>query len=317
MSILLIGDFMKISLGYACRCETLPDITTSSPYTYTNYLKEKDQKKLNSIIISNLLALEDILTYNIKNSIHFYRLSSNLIPLATKEDVSFDYTVAYQDYYDRIAHLIHTHHLRVDFHPSEYCVLNSVKEEVVKASFEILKYHYQLLENLNIKDKILIVHIGSNAFGKKNSLTRFIHNFKKLPKEIQECIAIENDDKIFTVEDALYLSDILQVPVCLDYHHYLCNKSEIDLEKIIHSWKITPKMHFSSPKSKLKKEFRSHHDYIDSDRFIEFLESIKHLNCDLDIMIEAKKKDEALFRLVRELKYKTDYHFIDETTFII
>ena len=24
-------------------------------------------------------------------------------------------------------------------------------------------------------------------------------------------------------------------------------------------------------------------------------------------MIEAKKKDEALFRLIRELKYKTDY----------
>lgn len=34
-------------------------------------------------------------------------------------------------------------------------------------------------------------------------------------------------------------------------------------------------------------------------------------------MIEAKKKDEALFRLVRELKYKTDYNFIDETTFIV
>ena len=32
-------------------------------------------------------------------------------------------------------------------------------------------------------------------------------------------------------------------------------------------------------------------------------------------MIEAKMKDEALFRLVRELKYKTNYKFIDETTF--
>ena len=34
-------------------------------------------------------------------------------------------------------------------------------------------------------------------------------------------------------------------------------------------------------------------------------------------MIEAKMKDEALFRLVRELKYKTDYKFIDDTTFIV
>ena len=34
-------------------------------------------------------------------------------------------------------------------------------------------------------------------------------------------------------------------------------------------------------------------------------------------MIEAKKKDEALFKLVRELKYLTNYQFIDETSFIV
>ena len=38
---------------------------------------------------------------------------------------------------------------------------------------------------------------------------------------------------------------------------------------------------------------------------------------DFDVMIEAKQKDEALFRLVRELKYKTNYEFLDETTFIV
>lgn len=308
---------MKISLGYACRCETLEHITTSHNYTYTNYCKEKDTEKLNHIIVSNFLALEEILTYNVKNNIHFYRLSSNIIPLATKEDVIFDYIKPYQEYYKRMASLITKYNLRVDFHPSEYCVLNSVKEEVVKASIEILKYHYTLLENLKIKNKVLILHVGSNAFGKKNSLARFIHNFQKLPKEIQECIVLENDDKVFTVEDVLYLSETLNVPVCLDYHHYLCNKSKLDYKRIIKSWSMKPKMHFSSPKSKLKKEFRSHHDYIDSDAFITFLESIKHLDCDIDIMIEAKKKDEALFRLVRELKYKTNYRFIDDTTFII
>lgn len=34
-------------------------------------------------------------------------------------------------------------------------------------------------------------------------------------------------------------------------------------------------------------------------------------------MIEAKKKDEALFRLVRELKYQTEIIFLDETSFIL
>jgi len=33
--------------------------------------------------------------------------------------------------------------------------------------------------------------------------------------------------------------------------------------------------------------------------------------------LEAKAKDDALYRLVRELKYKTNYTFIDESTFIM
>ena len=32
-------------------------------------------------------------------------------------------------------------------------------------------------------------------------------------------------------------------------------------------------------------------------------------------MLEAKAKDDAISRLVRELKYKTSYKFIDETSF--
>ena len=39
MFILLLGDSMKITLGYACQSETLTKITTSSNYSYTNYEK--------------------------------------------------------------------------------------------------------------------------------------------------------------------------------------------------------------------------------------------------------------------------------------
>ena len=88
------------------------------------------------------------------------------------------------------------------------------------------------------------------------------------------------------------------------------------IEDIFATWKnINPKIHFSTPKNKTKRDFRSHHDYINSDDFIQFIEKIKKYNVDIDVMIEAKAKDDALFRLVRELKYKTNYKFIDETSF--
>lgn len=313
---------MKIRLGYACISKTLSNVTTSSTVTYTTFQKNKDYKKIDTAIKSNLNALKEILTYNIKNNIHFFRLSSKLIPLATKSDVIFDYIDPYKDYYNSIAKIIKDNKLRIDFHPDEFCVLNSTKSEVVKNSIAILEYHYNLLKALEIKNKILVLHIGGNTFGKKNSISRFINNFNTLSKDIQESIAIENDDKIFNISDCVYISKNINVPVILDYHHHICNHDELDindyLKDILSSWhNATPKMHFSSPKNKTKKDFRSHNDYINVDAFINFIDLLKPFNHDVDIMIEAKAKDEALFRLVRELKYKTNYTFIDDTSFEI
>lgn len=62
---------------------------------------------------------------------------------------------------------------------------------------------------------------------------------------------------------------------------------------------------------------RSHNDYIDTEEFIKFLNIIKSAKTDIDIMVEAKKKDEALFRLTRELKYQTNLKFLDDTTFVL
>lgn len=311
---------MIIRLGYACITETLTGITTSSSYTYTNYTKEHNKTKLDIIIKSNLTDLGKILDYNISNNIHFYRLSSKLIPLATKKEVVFNYLSKYDKYYEYLSKKIEDSRMRVDLHPDQFCVLNSTNKDVVKNSIEILKYHYNILNKLKIKNKVLVLHVGSNAFGKSNSLTRFINNYMALPKSIRDTIVVENDDKVFNIKDCLYLNEKLNVPIVLDYHHHFCNNDGINLydyiEDIFNTWKnINPKVHFSSPKNLTKKEIRSHNDYIDSNKFIEFVEDIKHLDYDIDIMIEAKKKDEALFRLIRELKYKTNYKFIDDTTF--
>ena len=239
--------------------------------------------------------------------------SSRLIQLATKDDVSFDYIDKYREYYDRIGRKINDNKMRVDFHPDQFTVLNSVKSDVIDSSIKNLEYHYKLLDALGIKNKVLVIHVGSSVFGKDNSLKRFINIFNKLPEYLKECIVIENDDKVFNICDVMYLSNVLNVRVVFDYHHYVCNCSDVNYEDIFSKWDV-PKIHFSSPRS--KKEFRSHSDYINSDEFINFIEMIKKYNIDIDIMIEAKEKDDALFRLVRELKYKTNYKFIDDTTFI-
>lgn len=310
----IYGDYMRVRLGYACVCNGIIG-TSSTNYTYSEYLKNNNLDKLDSVIISNLEVLEEIINYNIKNNIHFYRMSSRIVPLATKEDVSFDYIDKYKDYYDKIGKKIKYSKMRVDFHPDQFAVLNSTKKEVVDNTIMILDYHYNLLEALGIKDKILVLHIGGNTFGKDNSIRRFINNFNKLPEYLRKSIVIENDDKIFNVSDCIKISKEIGIPIVLDYHHHNCNKSNFNMEDVLNSWKDIPKMHFSSPKN--KKDYRNHSEYINSDDFIYFIELLKKYDRDIDIMIEAKLEDDALFRLVREIKYKTNYKFIDDTSFEI
>jgi len=69
--------FMIIRLGYACLSKTI-DITTSRTISYTNFLKLdsiNQYKKLDNLIKSNLNSLKMLIDYNIKNNIHFFRLS--------------------------------------------------------------------------------------------------------------------------------------------------------------------------------------------------------------------------------------------------
>ena len=292
-----------IRLGYACICNSIEEHMHT--ITYTNYLKDKN--KINDIVKQNFEVLKKLLTYNNKNNIHFYRLSSNFIPCASI--IEYDYPNIFKKEFKEISKLIKG---RFDMHLSEYCILNSTNKEVVKRSIDEIKYHYKLLKSFKVKPN-LIIHIGSKSFSKEKSITRFINNFNKLPNYLKNALLIENDDKVFNVEDTLKLCQKIKRPMVLDVHHHNCNKTEKDLSnylnEIFNTWDTTPKIHFSSPKN--KKDFRAHNDYINSDDFINF---IKLIDRDIDVMLEAKAKDDALFRLVRELKYKTNYIFLDETT---
>ena len=313
---------MKVRLGYVALSKALDDVTTSSTITYTNYInKNYNTSKLLEITKNNLDSLYEIIKYNVKNNFHFYRLTSKLVPLATHDKVDFDYITPLLDEYKKIGKLINDNNIRVDTHPDQYAVLNSMDNKIVKNTVEILEYHYKIMDAIGIKDKIIILHVGSSACGKKASITRFINNFNKLPDHIKKCIAVENDDKVYNIKDVLELCHKINVPMVLDYHHFICNNDKEDindyLKEIIDTWDgKLPKMHFSSPKSKLKKEFRSHSDYINKECFIKFINILKKQDKDIDIMLEAKAKDDAISRLVRCLKYETNYKFVNETTFI-
>lgn len=73
---------------------------------------------------------------------------------------------------------------------------------------------------------------------------------------------------------------------------------------------LVPKIHLSSPRS--ASEPRSHADYVDADAFLEFARKVAPMTPRLDVMIEAKRKDDALLRLLEDLSGRDGVRRPDE-----
>lgn len=315
---------MIIRLGYVAIALNLGKVTSSSTLTYTRYLKlnkEDRLKKLKEVTYSNIEALEKILRYNIDNSIHFYRMTSNFIPLATHPDVMWDYLKYFKKDLEYIGKLIKDNNLRVDTHPDQFNVINSDRESVVENTLRTLNMQVDLFEAMNYEQGKLVIHIGGAKGGKDIALDRFINNLKNVPKRITDRLILENDDKTFNAKEVLQICEKTNLPMVFDIHHHNCNNCEEDIKsllpQIFKTWEdeeLVPKIHFSSPRE-FEKD-RKHADYIDANRFLEFIYKAKEsVNKDFDIMIEAKKKDITLNILVKDLKKLTkDIKFIDSAT---
>ena len=134
---------MRVRLGYVSIALNLPKTTSSSTITYARYSKMKTDKekinKLKEVTKSNLDDLEKILRYNIENEIHFYRITSNLIPLLTHPEVDFDYKRFFRKDFEYIGNLIKDNNIRVDTHPDQFNVINSTKKDVVESTLRNLK----------------------------------------------------------------------------------------------------------------------------------------------------------------------------------
>lgn len=316
---------MRVRLGYVSIALGLPKTTSSSNVTYTYYQKltteEEKLNKLKKVSYSNIVDLGKILKYNIQNNIHFYRITSSLIPLATHPEVNWDYRKIFAVDFKIIGDLIKEYNIRIDTHPDQFNVINSVNDKVVESTKRNLWFHVNLFKDLRYPLGKMVLHIGSATGGKKTAIKRFQNNFKKYPDEITSKLILENDDKTFTAMETLKLCKILGIPMVLDVHHHICNDGGYSIEEILldilNTWKgekLPPKLHFSSPKEHPKD--RKHADFIDGKGFVEFIELCKPLNKDIDIMLEAKKKDLALFNLAGSIKkLRKDWKWIDSSTF--
>jgi UV DNA damage endonuclease len=301
---------MRIRFGYVANALGLWDASPSKTLTFTRYSalpKNERLEKLKSITAQNLHHTKRILYYNIAHEIELYRLSSSLVPLATHPEVMWDFITPFKNEWEELGQLVQKFRLRVSFHPNQFTLFTSPKEDVTMNSVKDMDYHYRMLQAMNALEKgIINIHIGGAYGDKTKTLERFHQNLKSLPDEIKKRMTLENDDKTYNVEETLIACEKENIPMILDYHHYMANTGELDLSlylpRIFNTWKtlnIVPKVHISSPKS--DKAFRSHADYVSIDFILPFLKMAKTFNQDFDIMIEAKQKNLAMHKLIEDI----------------
>lgn len=292
-----------LGLGFACISKTMKEngkFKTMSVKTFEGLEPEERMRRLRSISVDNLYNVYKIMLWCIGKGIGLYRLSSDLIPLAT-------YLPEWQWWEDsdiramcsKIKELVDQGNIRISMHPDQFCVLNSEKEQVVNASIEILDHHNRL-SNM-VGNRILVLHVGSGTGGKSKAIGRFIKNFNALDEDIKKKIVIENDDKIFNAEDVLTLCEDLDIPMVLDIHHHSCNHENDNLSQLIDRIRATwkgqrPKVHLSSGKS--CPTDRHHADFID---FEDYRRAVALVKDDFDIMMECKEKDLAVLEIMKKI----------------
>jgi len=317
-----------VRLGYVAMSMELKNASPSQTMTFTQFKKIDDReaaiRKLERIALSNLHNTLRLLKHNVASNIHFYRLTSRLIPLANHEELlDWNYIKPLKEALREVGGFAIKHNIRIDFHPDHFVLINSKEKQILKNSISTLKLHYLLLKAMGLDPTHrCVMHVGGNYKETEMSLERFVDNWMDIPKVIQSMIMLENDDTSFTLEDTLYLCEKLDIPLVFDYHHHLAYHQDTDWEvnwnRVVQTWRHSPlpiKMHISSPKS--DKAFRHHSDYVDIDMFFRFLNVIRGSIPQIDCMIEAKRKDAALVKLMEEVKARKDVEVIDGSSFYL
>ena len=281
-----------MSIGYAC-------LNIGTPDTNIRSLMQKNAtpEKLTEVTEHNLAALERMIDYNHKNDIKLFRVSSDLIPFGSSPVNALPWWDIHAEAFQHIGAKIQKSSMRVSFHPGQYTVLNSPDENVVARAILDLAYHAKMLECLGVDNQHKIVlHVGGIYGDKKEARERFEQNFRRLPEAVRNRLIIENDDRLYNIEEVLELAHRLQIPAVYDNLHHAINPTPSGgtdpywIAEAKKTWKAVDgnqKIHYSQQAP--GKRPGAHTDTIDLKTFLTFYEQLEDKQ--IDIMLEVKDKN--------------------------
>jgi UV DNA damage endonuclease len=289
-------------IGYPCINRTL-NCSASSTFR----LKSYSEARLKTSIKNNIDCLLRILQFNLEHKLFFFRISSDLVPFASHPVNKFRWQEYFRDKFEGIGEFIAKNRMRISMHPDQFTLINSIKNEIFERSKRELIYHAEILDLMKLDTSAKMqIHVGGAYGDKKASMERFVDRFNRLPESVIRRLVIENDDKLYDVNDCLKISEEIQIPVIFDFFHYKRNNSASQTVKgtfgyVVKSWNEkrdgVPMVDYSSQEPNGLP--RQHSETINLEDFGSFLKQTEPF--DFDVMLEIKDKEKSAIRAIESV----------------
>ena len=289
------------------------------------------------ISLANAKDLLTILRWNEQNGIRLFRIGSELFPRWNHYrledlpgiDIITKHLRAAGDF-------ARAHGHRVTTHPGPFNILGSPDARVVENSIVSLERHSELFDLMGYTpsyDNKINIHIGATYNDKPSTINRWLQNYDRLSDALKRRLVVENDDKasMYSVRD-LYnmVHREIGIPITFDYWHHTFNTGDLSEQEAFfmarETWQlhgVTQCTHYSESRrleqQRLVDGICTKHNIALEDlplwptfnkMYIEFgkIKSQAHadfiLNLpntygvdDLDIVVEAKAKEQALQKI--------------------
>lgn len=317
-------------LGFACKINSShekahPDCNIkATTITWLKNNPDKADPKLQMLLEHNIQALKRQLEFVSKRPSHLrmFRLSSDILPAYTYEDyMPFYFSQTTTDYLEKhlawCGEFARRNQIRLSFHPGQFCVLASESAEIVERSIIEFEYHADIIRYMGYGQKFqdfkCNVHIGG-----KQGPEGIKRAFKKLSREAQNTLTIENAEFTWGMDASLDLADTCAL--VLDVHHdwihsdrFISANSDV-IKRVQDSWRgVKPVIHYSQSRcmeagktqglqfpnetGHSKMALRAHSDYYYNRDLNDLIR--QHYDW-ADIMCEAKQKNLAVDLLASE-----------------
>jgi UV DNA damage endonuclease len=281
-----------MKIGYPCINRRI-GCTTASTFRLASYSNERFLETVHN----NLHCLKRILHFNGDNGLRLFRISSDTIPFASHPICLVDWVETFQGDFTSIGNFIKIQGIRMSMHPDQFTLINSPKDHVMEQSRSELLYHARFLDALKLDyDAKIQIHVGGVYGDKDASIARFVRNYGALSENIKQRLVIENDDRLFSLQDCLAIHRATGIPVLLDILHHNClNNGETlqeALQLALSTWQEKdgiPMVDYSVQQEGARRG--KHGESINVWDFSAFLGET--IGLEFDLMLEIKDKENS------------------------